>query len=345
MSTKKLSPTRRTLLKGTAATAAIAPFFIGKSAKAKGEPDGELTLKLATVAPAGTPWEQQAKSFQKLAEKQTGGRLKIKRYLGGALGDEVSTVEACKAGRIAIWAGSCGAASKVVPALEALEMPYLYKNEKAAQKAIVANRQIIHDQLWDAGFKLLMFAENGFRSTGTTFPVEKPSDLKGRKIRTQETKSHIALFKAWNASPTPMGTTEVLSALQTGVIEGFDNTPLFTLAAAWYMGITHFVETQHIYQPGIVMMSRKGGWDKLGSELQEGLQLESDEVLKIEDRGFRRVRALKNQIMQNFVDLGIEIHKPDLTPWREAADAVHADFLKRTTKQGKALFEAVRKAT
>jgi len=340
MSTKKPTTSRRTLIKGTAATAAIAPFFIGRSAKAG---EAEITLKLATVAPKDTPWHRLAAKMTKHIEEKTEGRVNIKGYYGGSLGDEGTTAEACKAGRIGIYGGS--ATGLGISELEALELPYLFDSSTQAQKAILANRQRIHDLLWDRGFKLVLFAENGFRSLGTTFPVEKPSDLKGRKIRTQQTKCHIATFKGFGASPVPMGITEVLSSLQTGVVEGYDNTKLFAFAAALYMATTHWTETKHIYQPGIVVMSRKGAWDKLPKDLQEVIELESDEVLKMEDRGFRTVRALDGQLSKNFHDIGVEVTEPDLAAFRKVAGAVHADFKKRTTKDGSALLDALKKAT
>ena len=343
MSTKKLETSRRKLLKGTAASAAIAPFFIGRSALAAGK--AEFDFKFATVAPADTPWMTIANKMKKRLDKLTEGRVKVRVYKGGALGDETKTAESCKQGRIGGWGGSMGALSSAVPELEALELPYLFSSSKKAYKALDANRTMIHDLLWERGFKLLLFAENGYRSLGTTFPVEKPSDLKGRKIRTQETKCHLKTFKEMGASPVPMGITEVLSSLQTGVVEGYDNTQLFAFASALYMATTHWTETRHIYQPAAIVLSRKGAWEKMPKELQDALEGDAEEMMKIEDRGFRMVRALGPQIEKNFGDLGIELHKPDLAQFRKVAGPVHADFAKRTSKQGAALLKALQAAT
>jgi len=340
MSTKKLPTSRRTFVKGTAASAAIAPFFIGRSAKA----DEQHVMKIATVAPDGTPWIKQAKRMEKLVEKNSEGRIKVKMYKGGAMGGELETLKACKDGRIQCWAGSAGAVSSVVSSIGALELPYLFNSSKSAFKAMGANRTLLHDILWDNGFKLVMFAQNGYRELGLTFEAETPADLKGRKIRIQESKIYEDLFDAWGASGVSMGVTEVLSALQTGVIEGFDNTPLFSTAAGFNSAITHWTVSQHTFQPGLVVMSRKGFWDKLPAELQEALSLDSDDIMKIQDRGIRGVESLGPQVMQNLADMGIKIHKPDLGPWRKVASGVHDKYRKRTTKQGVALLDALKKS-
>ena len=65
-------------------------------------------------------------------------------------------------------------------------------------------------------------------------PNFNPSDLKGLKIRSQESQIHIEMWKAFGASPVPISIPEVMSALQTGLVDGFDNSTLFTSATGWY---------------------------------------------------------------------------------------------------------------
>lgn len=341
MSTKKLQTSRRKLLKGTAASAAIAPFFIGRSALAA-EP--EWTLKCATVAPSGTPWADLAKRLSKLVSKRTEERVKVKVYLGGARGDEQSVAEKTKAGTNDIFAGSFGGMSKIVPELSALELPYIVKNAKQGRKVLAANRQIIHDILWDRGYKLWFFSENGTQDIGSTRPVEKPSDMKGLKIRTLESDVHINFVKAVGASAFPMGVTEVLPSLQTGVIDGFTNTKIFGTAAGWTSAITHWTTSAHCWQPALVAMSRKV-YEGLPAEITEAISGEDEEILKLQKRTNRRLDAMKPQLLQNIKDLGIEVIEPDLSAWRKVAGGVHKKFEKASTKQGVALLKGIKKAT
>jgi TRAP-type C4-dicarboxylate transport system substrate-binding protein len=338
---KKPSTSRRTFVKGTAATAAIAPFFIGRSAKAA----DVMKVKMATVAPRDSAWGHIASRVTKLMEKNSEGALDAQVFFGGAAGGEIEMLKATKDGYCHAWAGSCGALASIAPEMAACELPYLFGSGKAAFKALSANRTMIHDLLMDKGFKLVMFAENGYQGIGTNKRVETPSDLKGLKIRTQESKVHIDTMSAFGASAVPMGVTEVLSSLQTGVVDGFGQTPVFTFAAGWQAGVSHWVVSDHIYQPAVVVFSRKGFWDKLPSELQQALDLESEDVMKIEKRGFRSLWNLRNQLKQNFIDMGLEVTEPDLGPWRKLAGGVHDKFKKRTTKQGVALLDALKKAT
>jgi len=335
----KLSTTRRRFVQGSTAAAA-STFFIGR-ARAE-EP--EFVAKVATVAPPGTPWAKQLRKLKKTIKEQTEGRIKVKTYLGGALGGEEATIEATKRGTIQIWGGSAGALSSALPEINCLELPYLFESEKTADRVLDdVIREDLDRLLWDRGYKLMFFSENGYRSIGSSFPVQSPADLKGKKMRSQQSDVHLDTWKSMSASPVPIAVTEVLSALQTGVVEGFDNTPLFAFAASWYQAITHFTLTKHIYQPGIVVASRKF-WESLPAELQTVVLGDPADLAK---KGRRGVRAIGPMLEQNFVGAGITLTKlsaGERAAFAAKADEVHAKFRKSTSSEGKALLDKIKKA-
>lgn len=341
MTGHKLSPTRRRFVKGAATTAAIAPFFIGRNAKA-----ADFTLKFATVAPNGTTWANTAKKFKRHVEKASNDAIDVKTYLGGGLGGEIETAEACKRGAIQGWGGSMGALASAVPEVEAFELPYLFKSTKNAHKVLDAVRQEVHDLLWDRGYKLAFFSQNGFRSIGSTTPIRSLGDLKGKKMRSLQNDVHLDTWKAMGASPVPMSVTEVLSSMQTGVIDGYDNTELFAFAAAWYVATKSFTLTRHIYQPAAIVFSRKW-FESLPKDLQDLLSGDAETLLKMEKRSFRSVDAMGPQLVQNFRDAGIEVIEPgsgELDAFKKATKGVDQKFKKRTSKAGKSLLKAIDKA-
>lgn len=336
------STSRRRFVQGTAASAAIAPFFIGRAASA--EP--ELVVKVATVAPSGTAWASLVRKFKKWTKEQSAGRVKIKAYLGGALGDEISTAEATKRGSIQAWGGSMAALASAVPEIECLELPYLFSSAKKADKVLDAIRTDLHALLWDRGYKLMFFSENGHRSIGAMHAVEGPEDLKGRKFRSVQNDVHLDTWRSWGASPVPMAVTEVLSSLQTGVVDGYDNTPVFAFAASWYLATTHFTLTEHIYQPAAVVLSRKF-WQSMPNDLQKALSPDSDDVRKMESRGRRNIRAMEPQLIQNFRDAGIKVIECSDSDKKRFAGPAHkawGQFQKRTSKSGRSLFKAIEKS-
>jgi TRAP-type C4-dicarboxylate transport system substrate-binding protein len=144
-----------------------------------------------------------------------------------------------------------------------------------------------------------------------------------------------------------MSVTEVLSSLQTGVIDGWDNTELFAFAAAWYVATTHFTRTKHIYQPAAIVYSRKW-FESLPKDMQEVLHGDQDTLIKMENRSFRSVDAMEGQLVQNFKDAGINVRELDdatRNKFRAATAGVAGKFKSRTTKAGKDLLKAIQKAT
>lgn len=335
----KTSTTRRRFVQGTAAAAA-STFFIGR-ARAE-EP--EFVMKVATVAPVGTPWATQLKKVKTAIKEQSGGRIKVKTYLGGALGDEIATAEATKRGTIQCFGGTFGALASAVPELDVLELPYLFPSEKKADEILDdVIREDLDALLWDRGYKLLFYSENGYRSIGSTFPVASPSDLEGRKMRAQQSDVHLNTWKAFGASPVPIAVIDVLPGLQTGVVDGFDNTPLFAFAASWHQAISHYTLTKHIYQAGVVVLSRKF-WESLPADLQTIVMGDPADLAK---KGRRGVRAIGPMLEQNFVDAGITLNKlsdGERSAFAAKAQEVHDKFRSTTTAQGKALLDKIKGA-
>ena len=226
-----------------------------------------------------------------------------------------------------------------------LELPYLFADEKAADKVLdEVIREDLDALLWERGYKLWFFSENGYRSIGSTFPIKSPADLAGKKMRSQESTGHLETWRAFGASPVPIAVTEVLSSLQTGVVDGFDNTPLFAFAASWQQAISHFTLTKHIYQPGVIVISRKF-WETLPAELQTLVLGDPADLAK---KGRRGVRAIGPMLEQNFTDSGIELVKLDAgerAAFASKSEQVHDWFRKDTSSVGKAMLDKIKAAT
>jgi tripartite ATP-independent transporter DctP family solute receptor len=279
--------------------------------------DGPITLKLASIAPEGTPWAEQVAEYKTKVETESKGRLKIKPFLGGALGDENHTVGECRRGAIAMWGGTTGSLATSVPEISVLELPYLFKSAEEVDH--ILDSVLLEDlrkRLLARGFVLVLWSENGFRSFGTKWaPVKQPSDLKGRKMRSQESLVHIETYRALGALPQPIAATEVLPALQTGVVDGFDNTPIYTFAASWHLAIKHFTLSEHCYQPGAVLISRKE-YDKLPADLQKVL---TADLAAITTKGRAAMREIAPMLVDNFTNAKIPVYRP--SPAERAAFA------------------------
>lgn len=322
--------------------AASSLFFIGR-ARAE-DPEPKYTIKLATVAGAGTPWEASLKQWRKRVKEATGGQVKIKPYWGGALGDEQTTADRVADGAIQAYGGTGGGLTRRVPELEMMELPYLFPSLKKADEALDFLYPEIDKLLQKRGYKLLFYSENGWRSIGLKGGfVKSIADLKGKKMRSQQTDVYLDIWKALGASPQAMPVTEVMSALTTGACDGFDNTPLFSFVSSWYQAIDHFTVTEHSYQPGFVLMSKKY-WDELPSDIQTGIL---GDYLSEGQKSRAAVRRIEPMLLKNFENAGIAVHKStaeEKAAFKRATQGVAKLFEGRQKDAGKELLAKLKRA-
>ena len=333
-----LKPTRRNFVRTTSVAGALGAFGITGLAKAA---DPEFVIKLGTNAPADTPWHKHLKRWRKRIKEETGGRVKVKAYWGGALGDEKTVAGRVAKGGIQAYGGTAGGMANRVPEIMCLELPYLWPSLSKADTVLDGLYDHIDGLLNKRGYKLLFFSENGHRSIGLKGSFAKsPSDLKGKKVRAQPTDVHLDTWRAMGASPVPMAVTEVLSSLQTGVIEGFDNTPLFTFAASWWQAIDHFTLTRHSYQPGFIVLN-KDYWDSMPKDLQK---IVLGDPMAESKKGRKGVRAMTPLLIKNFESAGVKVHKStsaEKAAFAKATKSAHAKFMKKYKGEGAKLLKKI----
>lgn len=285
-------------------------FVVGESHRAGAQEAAAapITLRIGTVAPEGTPWEKQMKSLRSHIERESQGRVKVRVFMGGSLGGEKALVRRVSQGTLECFAGSTAALGSVVEELNIIETPYLFDDAATADRALDGPAlPIVQQALSEHNFTFGLWAENGFRSWFTRErPIRTPSDLQGLRMRSQEASVHLATYRAFGASPNPIDVTNVLTALQTGAVDGFDNTPLFAFATSWYQAAHHLNLSQHSYQPGIVVYSST--WlNQQPADIREMLTHIPANIVADGRQGVRRMDPI---LIQNLERAGIEVHRP-----------------------------------
>lgn len=308
------------------------------SALVGGAASAQTVVKVGSVAPEGTPWSEWLDGLKARYEGESQGKLKLKLFLGGKLGGEKEMVEETRNGNLQIFGGSAGAVATYAPELAALELPFIFESDAEADFVLDRLRGRVAKLLEDKGFVMSMWAENGWHGYGVKNRcIKGPQDLVGLKMRSQESIVHIETYKAFGASPVEMAVPEVLGALQTGTVDGFSNTPLFSFATNWYKGVTHYSYTRHIYQPGLLVISKKW-FDAQDVELQKVLLNRSDEAA-----GVKGVRALTEPLLDNFSAADVKVCR--ITPEATAAFAAKArpvwDLFSKKSKTNKQLVDLI----
>jgi TRAP-type transport system periplasmic protein len=315
---------------------------IGTALLLTGSVSAETVIKLATVAPEGSPWTNELSKLKKRIESESGGQIKIKVYPGGQMGGENEILQQVIRGKLQGAGLTAGALANTIKEINVLEIPYLFSGYQQAD--CILDKHVLEDYrvLFEAkGLVFVTWAENGYRSIGTKSKLIKtPDDMKGIKIRIQESPVHIAYWKQMGVSGIPIAIPEVLPSLQTGVVDGFDNTPLFTLAAEWQTAIKHFSLTRHIYQPAAIVYSKKF-WDELNDDQKKTLMGEGNAIAP---SARQAVRAIEKNMINTLEKAGVEVYTPsagDLSGFKSAAAAMAGPIVSKIGGNSKAIYDKI----
>lgn len=258
------------------------------------------------------------RKFAELVETRTNGRIKIEVYAGAQLGDEKTTIEQTQFGAIDFVRTSISPLSEFNKDFGVLMLPYLYRDGEHMFNVLDGSiGEEFLTNLEKNNLRGLAWFDGGSRNFyNTKKEIKSVDDLKGMKIRVQESRLMMDLVRALGASPTPMAFGDVYSALQTGVIDGAENNWPSYLSTSHYEVAKYFVVDEHTRVPELIVMS-KMAFDKLSAEDQkivmeaakeaalyqreEWAKVEKDAEQKVTEAGSIITRLETNQEFQEAV--------------------------------------------
>ncbi len=303
-----------------------------------------IVIKFSHVVTPDTPKGKGAEKFKELAEARSGGKVKVEVYPNSQLYKDKEEIEALQLGAVQMLAP---ALSKFGPLgtkeFEVFDLPYIFPNTEALRKVTEGpiGRTLLK-KLESKGIIGLAFWDNGFKLMSANRPLLMPEDFKGLKMRIQSSKVLEAQFRALGALPQVMAFSEVYQAMQTGVVDGTENTPSNQMTQKIDEVQKHTTLSSHGYI-GYAVIVNKTFWEGLPPD-----------VRTILEGAMRDATAYVNQIAQTDNDNALAAMKASgkstyhtLTPdqeaaWRKALTPVHVDMGQRV---GRDLIQAIHKET
>src|ERR1700730_15045452 len=250
---------------GLGAAAALQPLSLARA-------QGKTVFKASDVQPAGYPTVAATESMGKKLEAATSGRLSVQMFPSAQLGAEKETIEQTQIGAIQILRVSVGSMGPIVDDINVVNMPFLFKNTAHAQKMMDGPiGQELLDKITaspNAGLVALCWMDAGARSLyNTKRPIKTIEDVKGLKFRVIGNPIFIDMMNALGGNGVAMGYDQVVSALQTGVIDGAENNPPSYVFSNHYTTAKYYSLTEHLIIPEMLMFSKKA-WTQLSSDDQ-----------------------------------------------------------------------------
>ena len=187
--------------------------------------------------------------FKSDLAKLTANQLQVDLFPAMQLGGAKENVDGVRAGTIFMtWVGTAFL-SGVVPEMEAVSLPFVFKDRDAAFRAVDGNvGKLLDQRLGEKGFVSLGWMELGSRhATNSKRPIKTLDDFKGLKVRMQPNETHLATFRALGANPVAMDVKELYSALQQGVVDGQENPYSIILANRYFEVQKYVSDTGHFF--------------------------------------------------------------------------------------------------
>jgi TRAP-type C4-dicarboxylate transport system substrate-binding protein len=226
-------------------------------------------IKFATIAPKGSTPMNVMEEYDAAVRKESGGKIGFKIYPGNIQGDEKQVLRKIKAGLLQSGGFTGVGMGEIAPKVRVLDSPFLVRNSDEADFLAEEFTDEFSKAFEDGGYVLLGWAEVGFVHVFTNTPIRKPDDLKGIKMWTWE-GDPIAetAFKVQGIDPIPLSFDQVLTSLQTGLINAVYSTPYMSIALQWYTKVKYMVDVPLADAAGAVLISKKY-FDTLPKDLQE----------------------------------------------------------------------------
>ncbi len=231
----------------------------------------QYTIKFATVAPEGTTWMNVMREYDKAIRAESGGRMGFKIYAGMSQGDEKDYLRKIKLGQLHSAGVSGNGLTAVAKKVRVLDSPFLFKSYAEVDAVYRAFDRELDRAIEENGFVNLGWAEVGFVYVFSKSPVRTPEEMKGIKMWMWEGDPIAeAAFKAIDIHPIPLALTDVLTSLQTGLINAVYSPPLAAIGFQWFSHVKYMLNVPIADAAGAIVLSKKK-YDELPPDLQQVL--------------------------------------------------------------------------
>ncbi|MCG3173878.1 MAG: hypothetical protein GMKNLPBB_02085 [Myxococcota bacterium] len=266
-----------------------------------------IVVKFATLAPEGSTWMKVLNSLKKRIEEKSGGRLQLKIYAGAVAGDEKDVIRKMRAGQLDAAGFTGMGMGDILPSIRLLELPMLFKDYDEVDHVVQNMASYYESEFEKKGFVMLGWGESGFVHIYSSKPVASKKDLMGVKIWAWKGDPVAkALAEGYGVVPKYLALPDVLTSLQTGLIDACYAPPLAALALQWWSKVKYISALRLAYGTGGTLVS-KASWDKIPPDLQKIIREESQAASKVLIKLTRvdnqkAIESMKKQGMQ-VVDL------------------------------------------
>lgn len=286
-----------------------------------------IVIKLATLAPEGTPYYNLLLEMGQRWEKETNGKIQLRIYPNGVVGGEKETIRRMRIGQIQGSAMSSIGLAELTKKINAFTLPLAFSDYQDVESAKEVMFDEIHDGLIDSGFKLLFLVDIGWVYWFSKDNIKFPQDLKDSKIYTTAGDYvTVELFKKFGFNAVPVSENDILTGLQTGMINSMQTVPILALSSGWSALMPNMLDLKWGAFIGAVIIDNRV-WQKISESdrlILEKIALDIGEKYQSTSRNLERkaIDAMKANGM-NIITLSPE----EQLVWDQFKDEITPDVI------------------
>ena len=291
-----------------------------------------VTIKLGTLAPAGSAWHEALKDMAARWEEASGGQVKLRVYAGGAQGDESDMIRKLRIGQLQAVAITNVGMHDVVPEPQAFSTPVLFQDEAEMECAFGRVRERIESSFLRRDLVVLQWSRIGTAAFFCNAPFRSVNEV--ARAKTFAWEGDPGMVKVWRTAgfhPVVLSVTDLMPALSTGMIDCVSNVPVYMLTSRAFERARNMLDLPLGFVLGATIV-RKDAWERIAPEVRGRLVRISRQVGEKIDAEIRRLNADAVEAMKR---QGLTVVPVDREQWRPAlekswttirSDVVPADF-------------------
>jgi len=266
---------------------------------------GPIVVKLATIAPEGSSWHRVLLDMGEEWKKISGGKVELRIYAGGVVGDEEAMLRKMRVGQLHAAAISGMGLTFIDRSFYALHVPMMFVSEEEFDYVRSRLSPQLERILEEKGYIVLNWGDAGWVHFFAKEPFTHPSELKAMKLYLGAGDATLTqLYKEAGFRPVEISMVDILPSLQTGLVDAFNAVPLAALAFQWFALAPNMVDLKWTYIAGATVIDRRA-WEKIPAELRP-------EILKVSRDASKRlrqeIRTLNEDAVKAMVENGLKIH-------------------------------------
>ena len=287
-----------------------------------------MVIKFSHVVAEKTPKGQGALKFKELAEKKLPGKVEVQVFPSSQLFGDAKEVEALLLGDVHFIAPSLSKFDRFTKKLQVFDLPFMFSDTEALEKFQASKEgQELLTTMRSKGLLGVAYWHNGMKQLSTNKPqLKRPEDVKGLKFRIQASDVLEAQFRAVGSNPQKMAFAEVYQALQTGVVDGQENTWSNIYSQKFFEVQNTIAETNH----GVVeymVVTNAPWWDKLPADIRKGLSEAMAEATAYANKLASDINEADRKKIEESGKAKIQkLSKEDVAAWQKAMDPVWKKF-------------------